>query len=176
VRRWFTLYFIPVIPLGILGAYVECSGCHNTYDPTMTFRTRDEYGSSQLEIRAEYQNGVRNIMILLMLADGAIDDSEMRVIQDIYSEVAGEDYPRSALEEDIQRVRSQSENMIDYAKRINGLLNGQGKNLVIRAAISVALADGRLDKKEEKMIYRLGKELEFGKSAIKEYLSAGHSV
>ena len=31
VRSFFTLYFIPVIPLNVLGRYVECSGCKGTY-------------------------------------------------------------------------------------------------------------------------------------------------
>lgn len=31
VRRFFTLFFIPVIPLDKLGEYVECSTCRNTY-------------------------------------------------------------------------------------------------------------------------------------------------
>jgi hypothetical protein len=31
VRRFFTLYFIPLIPLATLGEYVECEGCRGTY-------------------------------------------------------------------------------------------------------------------------------------------------
>ena len=31
VRRFFTLYFIPVIPLDVLGEYVECQTCMDTY-------------------------------------------------------------------------------------------------------------------------------------------------
>jgi hypothetical protein len=31
IKRWFTLYFIPVIPLGIAGEFVECSSCAATY-------------------------------------------------------------------------------------------------------------------------------------------------
>src|SRR4051812_35418195 len=44
-RRWFTLYFIPIIPLWSAGAYIQCSSCggefaeeaqHNQPDPTLT--------------------------------------------------------------------------------------------------------------------------------------------
>jgi len=31
VRRWFTLYFIPVIPLGTVGEYLECGSCAGTF-------------------------------------------------------------------------------------------------------------------------------------------------
>ena len=30
-RRWFTLFFIPMIPLKALGTYVECDVCHGTF-------------------------------------------------------------------------------------------------------------------------------------------------
>ena len=30
-RRWFTLYFIPVFPVGDLGEFVECGLCHGTF-------------------------------------------------------------------------------------------------------------------------------------------------
>jgi zinc ribbon protein len=33
VRRWFTLYFIPIIPLGTAGEYVECRSCAGTFRP-----------------------------------------------------------------------------------------------------------------------------------------------
>ncbi len=32
-RRWFTLYFIPVIPMGTAGEYVQCFGCGSQFDP-----------------------------------------------------------------------------------------------------------------------------------------------
>ena len=31
-RRWFTLFFIPVIPLKVLGELVQCSSCGVQYD------------------------------------------------------------------------------------------------------------------------------------------------
>ena len=32
-RRYFTLFFVPLIPLGKQGAWVECQGCGSTYEP-----------------------------------------------------------------------------------------------------------------------------------------------
>ena len=31
IKRWFTLYFLPVIPLGTRGRYVQCESCAETY-------------------------------------------------------------------------------------------------------------------------------------------------
>jgi hypothetical protein len=38
VRRFFTLYFIPLIPLRTLGEYVECGQCRGTYKPEVLHR------------------------------------------------------------------------------------------------------------------------------------------
>ena len=38
VRRFFTLYFLPVIPLDKVGEYIECQTCKNTFKPdVLTF-------------------------------------------------------------------------------------------------------------------------------------------
>ena len=34
-RRFFTLYFIPLIPLQTLGEWVECGGCGKQWKPTV---------------------------------------------------------------------------------------------------------------------------------------------
>lgn len=33
VKRWFTLYFIPLFPTRTLGEYVECAGCGAAWKP-----------------------------------------------------------------------------------------------------------------------------------------------
>ncbi|HRW37723.1 MAG: hypothetical protein KDB04_01930 [Acidimicrobiales bacterium] len=35
LRRWFTLFFLPVIPLGELGRAVRCDTCRNSFDPAV---------------------------------------------------------------------------------------------------------------------------------------------
>ena len=34
-RRWFTLFFIPLVPLQRLGSFVRCSTCASTFDPAV---------------------------------------------------------------------------------------------------------------------------------------------
>lgn len=38
VRRFFTLYFIPLIPLRTIAEYIECDGCKGTYKPEVLQR------------------------------------------------------------------------------------------------------------------------------------------
>jgi hypothetical protein len=34
-RRWFTLFFVPLIPLKVLGRHVRCQGCGTELDPSV---------------------------------------------------------------------------------------------------------------------------------------------
>src|SRR2546429_1863716 len=38
LKNWFTLYFIPVIPLNKLGEFVRCQGCGNAFRPEVLDR------------------------------------------------------------------------------------------------------------------------------------------
>ncbi len=44
LRRWFTFFFIPVIPLGQQGEWVQCDSCGTTYDPSV----RSQYQAQRL--------------------------------------------------------------------------------------------------------------------------------
>ena len=37
-RRWFTLFFLPIIPLGKQGEWVQCRSCGATYGPDVLRR------------------------------------------------------------------------------------------------------------------------------------------
>jgi RNase P subunit RPR2 len=40
-RRYFTLYFIPLIPLGELGEFIECDVCHTAYQSAvLTYKAK----------------------------------------------------------------------------------------------------------------------------------------
>ena len=65
VRNFFTLYFIPVIPLNSLGEYVECQQCQGTfhhdildYDPAEQGRTTE----------AIFMVAAKQLMISMLLA------------------------------------------------------------------------------------------------------------
>ncbi|MEO1972861.1 MAG: hypothetical protein ABGX07_14975, partial [Pirellulaceae bacterium] len=62
VRNFFTLYFIPVIPLNIAGRFIECHSCGTCYE--------EEVLSYDPEIeRAETAAQMLRIMVLAALAD-----------------------------------------------------------------------------------------------------------
>jgi len=157
VRRFFTLYFIPLIPLDQLGEYVECQRCRNTwnlevlsYDP--------EAGAA--EFQAEYHHAVKQVMIGLMLADGHMDDEEVGRITDIYERLTGSGISAAQVRSEAEQTDPDPERVIARMKEMAPRLNDHGKEMVIRAAFLVAAADGEFQEEEMRFIGSIGEAME----------------
>jgi hypothetical protein len=86
VRRFFTLYFIPLIPLDLHGEYIECGHCKGSYRMEV-LKFDPEAGAAEFE--AEFHRAIKRVMIEMMLADGDVDEEEVAVIKDVYGRLAG---------------------------------------------------------------------------------------
>ena len=56
VKRFGTLYFIPLLPLDELGDYVECQKCKNTYNQRVLGHNPEK--DSEI-FQAEYENAIK---------------------------------------------------------------------------------------------------------------------
>src|SRR5687768_3845712 len=73
VRRFFTLYFIPLIPLDLVGEYIECEQCRNTFNESVLSYDPEK---EQRAFRAGFEVALSRVLIYMMLADGDIEDAE----------------------------------------------------------------------------------------------------
>jgi tellurite resistance protein len=145
VRRFFTLYFIPVIPLDLLGEYIECQACSSTYK--LSILDFDPQKQSQAE-EAEFQKAMRRVLVMMMLADGVIEESEIEAIQTILGKLEDRPVPRSEIETEITRAQADKRSIEVYCKGMAGYLNDSGREMVVKAAILVAGADGKFEESE----------------------------
>jgi tellurite resistance protein len=145
VRRFFTLYFIPLIPLDMLGEYIECQRCTSTYK--LSILDFDPQQKADAE-EAEFQKAMRRVLVLMMLADGVIEDSEIEAIQMILGKLESREITRTEIESEIARAQKEATNIETYCRGMAGFLNDSGREMVVKAAILVAGADGKFDDKE----------------------------
>jgi hypothetical protein len=72
VRRWFTLYFIPLIPMNKTGEYVECKQCSGTFGPeAITY--------SPADAARKLLNQFRRALVLLVARAGSTDATRARL-------------------------------------------------------------------------------------------------
>ena len=166
VRKFFTLYFIPLIPLESAGEYVECRTCKGTFIPRVI-----EQGSQNDEFMAIYEEVMRQSMIKMMLADGVIDENEKRIVLDIINRFGNNDIDEIQLENLIGETQKDNKSVTHYLKQISGSLNEHGKETIIKCALHVALSDSYFDESEKQMIMEMGAALEMSSSHLKGIFS-----
>lgn len=166
ITKFFTLYFIPIIPLGKRGEYVECRECNGTYVP----RILESLSTDKEDNKALYEKAIVHSMILVMLADGEIDEREKKVVLNVINTYCRNKITSRQLDEFITIVQNENENVSKYLKKATGFLNEQGKEILIKSALSVAAADGHVDDSELKIISKMAKSLEMSSSHYKGIL------
>ncbi len=155
VRRFFTLYFIPCIPLDLLGEYVECQECDGTFDPAvLDHDPRDQ----QRQFKAKFHTAIRETMIQMVIADGVVEDSELEMVRTIYAGLTEEELDADELREECasSTPREIAEVVGSYAAG----LNDRGKELVLNAAVQVAASDGDFSAEEQDLASEIAKALE----------------
>jgi len=164
VRRFFTLYFIPIIPLDMLGEYVECDHCRDTFTPEVLTIDPDK---DKKEFVAEFARAVKRVMILMMLADGRIDDEEIETIHQVYEKVAKKKIDRAEIDQEVEEAKKDGRGIRQYLASIVGRLNDPGKELVVKSAFFVAAADGKFTDEETALLAELAGALEMSPAHFK---------
>jgi len=170
VRRFFTLYFIPLIPLNLVGEYVECKSCKNTYnDKVLELKERTE--SEENAFEAEYQRAVRRSMAIMVLADGKVEETEVNAMANIFGIITGKEVSYDDMLAEIEATKKEGLEIESYLKSINGLVNIKGKELIVRALISVAYADGEFDDEEKRTLIDAVAAMDISESQFEEIMN-----
>ena len=93
VTQFFTLYFIPLIPLGNKGEYVECNHCKGTF----ITRVLEHESEKKEAYMALYEQAIRHAMVMIMLADGVIDPNEKVMVLQIINKYGHNDLTLSLI-------------------------------------------------------------------------------
>jgi tellurite resistance protein len=164
VRRFFTLYFIPIIPLDVVGEYVECQHCTDTYNPAVL---DFDPVKSERSMEAEFHTAVKRVMVLMMLADGKIDDEEVETIRMIYGKLTKGEITKEDVDREVAASKTDGRGLRQYLASVVGSLNEAGKEVVVKAAYFVAAADGNVSSEETNLLAELAGALEMSPSRFK---------
>ena len=152
VKRWFTLYWIRLFPYSDLGRYVECASCKSTFNERM----RDYDPEKQQEkFEAAFSIAAKRVMFKLALADGDIDPSEVDQITQAFQNIAKRSISRADIAAELEAARDDTRDVAAHLAEVAPGLNDTGKELVLRSAIAVVKADGRIDPEELTMLRAL---------------------
>jgi tellurite resistance protein len=126
---------------------------------------------------ADLHQAAEAVMILMMAADGRIEESEIKVIQGVYRQLAHEELPKERISRRAEELKRSSTDMHRAVRRIAPNLAAGGKELLLKAALFVAASDGKLQEQETDRLLELAQALKMPpqqfNSVLAEFLQAG---
>jgi hypothetical protein len=140
VKRFFTLYFIPLIPLKKTGEYIECGSCGGTFKLGVLQQPAASTGGPTFE--AEYVTALRRTLVMVGIADGVLDPRELWTIQQVFAQLTKRQIGEPEIRAEIDAAARDQRPLAGFLAGLAPRLNPQGKAMVIRAAYQVAAADG----------------------------------
>lgn len=162
-RKWFTFFFIPVIPLDELGEFVECAGCKRGFDLQVLTNP------TSAQLMDNLSNAMRQAVTSIVRADGRVDDDEKRVAVEVMQRFSDTPYAMQHLEHDLESLPQSG--LVEHMTRCAGTLSSHGKESLLSACVAVAIADGHFDDEERLVIEQAGHALGMTRSHINGVLA-----
>ena len=145
-RRWFTLFFLPVIPLNRVGEVVECRTCRTRYDVAALGRP------TAVQMAAALPAGMRAAAALVLHAGGAGHPAaRARAVETVqgYGETR---YDDASLESDLRLAAPHLEQQVAGA---GAQLAPEAREWFLAQAARIGLADGPLTDAERAAVHRV---------------------
>ena len=152
IRRWFTLFFIPLFPAGkVLGEQVKCSTCGTGFRP-------DVLNTPTSASFSETLRGAMRVASMSMLAAGDPTNNAARAAAvDAARKTGAENYDESWLVHDLAALDASQ--LRDYLAPLAQGLNPQGKETFVEQVARIGLADGPLNPSEIQVLESLSATL-----------------
>lgn len=163
VRTFFTLYFIPLIPMGSRGRYVECHSCGGNF-------AEEVWNYDPEQEKAQTMQQMLRVMIVAALADEEVDRFERAEIKKQYMELTGLPIADSTLD---QEIKMAAESRVTLSMFVGGLvegLSGHGRALVLKLAYKVMTAAGEMTPSQDRAFNHLADTLAIPKAQVQELI------
>ena len=116
--------------------------------------------------QTSFHGVARRVMILMMMADGLIEESEVAEIQKIYRQLSGEELSARGVTQEILKARADGRSITDFLSVLSGAMGADDKAKVVRAAYLIAVADGRFGTEEQVLLAEVGRALELSPEQV----------
>ena len=171
VKRKGHLFFIPLLPLGDLGEYVECGSCGGTYRPEVLSLP------SRQQLQTSFAEAVTRLVVEVIIADGYVVAAERNIALGVVNQYL--DSPGlsiAQLEKMITDAEAggpgdRSRNLSNLLPELSTALSIEGRELLIRIALRLAAAAGRIDESETKVIADAAHHLGLSRARVRELVA-----
>lgn len=149
VNRFFTLYFIPLIPMGRAGDYVECVQCTGTYGMEI-LNYNPEAALAQFWI------DLRRCLVLLLHEAQRTDSASLARLKAWFEEQAHEPVTPETIHEELQHAAQASANLTNFVHQQFSNLDEDNKLTVLLAGRDLLKQNGPLEERDKAALRKFG--------------------
>lgn len=149
-RRWFTLFFLPVIPLNRVGEVVECSTCRTRFNTGVLRQPTARQMEAALPVAMRHAAAI-------VLAAGDPNDSAARgrAVEAVRGYGAA-DFDEEMLDADLEEPSAGADEAIAQA---GAQLTTEAREWFLAQVVRIALADGALGDAERQALHTVANRL-----------------
>lgn len=126
---------------------------------------------SRTQVDAAYGDAMLLSMLTMMVADGAVEESEIATIRSVLTETLGADPGDEAIVAGAAKARSESVDLLATLRDLSPHLDTAQREAVVQAAIRVALADGIVGQEEKALVSQIAAAVDVSESHLRGLLS-----
>ncbi len=160
-KNYFTLFFIPLLPLDTFKEYVECKVCGNSFHPSVL---------EQPEQLPAHHYALRRIMADIVRTT-SINEAHLNLMCQCYQAATETELSKADAQAALQAARDDPRDLLDYIRHIGAGLNAQGiDTVVMMMAQFLAHLSGQwpLLHEHRVMLNQMATELGIGADDIKD--------
>lgn len=164
-KRWFTLYFIPVIPLGTAGEYVECESCAGTFDmDALTYDPRAE--------QAEMFDRIRRLAVLAMLFAGRYQPANVAALRTALQELTQDFVGEEVIHQDVQFAQQAQAQLEPVFQSQTQDFSADGKSILLRVVLATVAPTRHVEPQDHQVIHRAGAAMGVPPDVVEQHIQA----
>ncbi|MEN8149181.1 MAG: zinc ribbon domain-containing protein [Planctomycetota bacterium] len=168
VRNFFTLYFIPLIPLGLAGEYIHCTACGGDFEITVLNWSPE---AEEQEANLAIASTLLGALACMVEVDPAHARERARAARETWESAMGTGLPAEAFESAIAEVRSGSFQLEPQVAEVSGALTDEGREMFLRSLLAVAASAGEVGDREFAIVTRSAEAMGVTPTHLKGILS-----
>jgi len=114
----------------------------------------------QEQFDSQLEAGMKRTLVLMMMADGEIDENEVSAIQRVYRHWMDVDLSEDDIRTEAVAALSDTRGIAEHLNALVGRINSDGKEAIVSAAFMIAAMDGHVAESELDFLAQVGAALE----------------
>ena len=164
-KRWFTLYFIPVIPLGTAGEYIECNACAGTFD-------MEALHYDPAAEQAEMFDRIRRLAVLAMLHAQRYQPENVSALQAAMRGLTNDFVQEDVIHQDVQFAQQAQAQLEAVFQQQTQDFSADGKMMLLQIILCTVAPAKQVAPQDHQVVHRAAASMGMPPDVVEQNIQA----